>query len=127
MVEKEKLSEADAAVESDVSEIKETKYDDSTNISPEMNIAEANAVEAERGGGRRDITVSSLVHLLGIPNKDELKILDKKIDLVLNRLNSLAVKVDAIASDLSSGGLSSALVRIEEQLLTVRHKVDSGK
>ena len=101
--------------------VPETKYEDSTNISPDADVTELSAIEAKKGG--HDITVSSLIHLLGIPNKDELKILDKKIDLVLSRLNSLAVKVDAMASDLSSGELSSTLARMEDQLMALR----SGK
>ena len=123
MAEREKLIGTDAEIPG----IKETRYDDGVNISPEMSAPEANVPEAKKVAVGGEVMVSTLVHLLGIPNKNEFKILDKKIDLVLNRLNSLSAKVDAVAADLSSGGLVSALTRIDEQLLSIQQNMDNGK
>ena len=155
MAEKEKIVEADKAAKTDkaadavkatepevpeVREIKETKYDDSVDISPAgagmstpevaaetATTPEAAAHEAKKVGAGGEITASTLVHLLGIPNKSEFKILERKMDLVLNRLNSLSTKIDAVVTDLSSGSMASALARIDEQLLAVQQKIDSKK
>ncbi|MDR2338154.1 MAG: hypothetical protein LBE20_05855 [Deltaproteobacteria bacterium] len=71
-----------------------------------------------------DITVSTLVHLLGVPTKDEFNILDKKIDLVFNKLDSLTSKLNMLASDLSTSSLNSTLERIDEQLLSIKDKIN---
>jgi hypothetical protein len=72
----------------------------------------------------RDTSVSTLVNLLGVPTKDELKILDKKIDLILNKLDSLIAKVGTLSSELSTGSLNSALERIDELLISIKAKVE---
>ena len=122
------------ATETETPEIKDTKYDDSVNISPEMSAPEASAApeavgaaESKKTGAGGEITASTLLHLLNIPNKNEFKILEKKIDLVLNRLNSLSSKIDTVVADISSGGIASALTRIDDQLLAVQHKMDDKK
>ena len=133
MAEKDKLTEADKTADIEIPEVKETKYDDNVNISPEGSSHEANvahetsALESKKMGAAGEITASTLLHLLNIPNKNEFKILEKKIDLVSSRLNSLSAKIDTIVSDISSGSLMSALTRIDEQLLAMQQKVDSKK
>ena len=136
MAEKEKNIEAekvsaevnaaqDEAEVSEVREIKETRYDDGVNISPEISAPEAgSAAEAKKTGAGGDITAATLVHLLGIPNKNEFKILEKKMDLVLNRLNSLSTKFDTVVTGMSSDNLLATLTRIDEQLVVIQQKLD---
>jgi len=128
MTEKDKLTETDKTESVEIPEVRETKYDDDISINPEMSTPETStAVESKKTGAGGEITAATLLHLLNIPNKNEFKILEKKIDLILSRLNSLSAKVDTVVSDISSGSMMSALARIDEQLLAVHQKIDSKK
>jgi hypothetical protein len=71
-----------------------------------------------------DMSISTFIHLLGVPTKDELNILDKKIDLIVSRLDSVVSKINMLSSDLSTGSLSSTLERIDEQLLSIKEKIN---
>ena len=73
-----------------------------------------------RRSGGRDLQVSALVHLLGLPTKDELKVLEKKVDLITNKLTTLGVKVDRLMTEMTQSDLSSALDRIDSQIADLR-------
>ena len=70
--------------------------------------------------GSRDLQVSALVHLLGLPTKDELKVLEKKVDLLSNKLTSLAGKVDRMLSELSQTEIIGAVERAELQVADLK-------
>ena len=66
--------------------------------------------------GSRDLQVSALVHLLGLPTKDELKVLEKKVDLLSNKLTSMAGKLDRVLSEISQAEIIGAIERAELQV-----------
>ena len=70
--------------------------------------------------GSRDLQVSALVHLLGLPTKDELKVLEKKVDLLSNKLTSMAGKLDRMLSEISQAEIIGAVERAELQVADLK-------
>ena len=69
-----------------------------------------------RRSGGRDLQVSALVHLMGLPTKDDYKVLEKKVDLLSNKLSSLAVKVDRLLTEISQTEIIGAIERVDMQV-----------
>ena len=80
------------------------------------------AIEEKKKGsaGSRDLQVSALVHLLGLPTKDELKVLEKKVDLLSNKLTSMAGKLDRVLSEISQAEIIGAIERAELQVADLK-------
>ena len=78
--------------------------------------AELENKEDKRRSGGRDLQVSALVHLMGLPTKDDYKVLEKKVDLLSNKLTSLAVKVDRVLTEISQSEIIGAIDRVDMQV-----------
>ncbi|MCC6932623.1 MAG: hypothetical protein IT292_05145 [Deltaproteobacteria bacterium] len=89
--------------------------DDSPNIE-----TEGKDNKRRPGTGGRDLQVSALVHLMGLPTKDDYKVLEKKVDLLSNKLTSLAVKVDRVLTEISQSEIIGAIERVDLQISDLR-------
>ena len=58
---------------------------------------EENSAESASIAMRRDVPVSALVHLLGLPTSAELSVIESKVDTLSARLSSLGTKYDRLS------------------------------
>ncbi len=68
----------------------------------------------------QDVSAATLVRMLGIPTKTEIKILETKLDLLINKINSLTTKFDTANKDFANHDLSSTLERIETCIYSLK-------
>ena len=71
-------------------------------------------------GSSRELTVSSLVHLMGLPTGLQIGVLDTKLDLVAAKLSTVQAKLEKIQTQMELLTTESPLERIEFQLTEVR-------
>lgn len=80
--------------------------------------AERRAAGAVPGG--REVPVSTVVHLLGLPTATQLSMLEGKIDILTTRVTSITSKLDRIASELALIKNDATTDRIDFQLNDIR-------
>lgn len=83
-------------------------------------VSEGTEEKKKASVGSRDIQVSALLHLLGLPTKDEFKVLEKKVDLLGNKLSSLSAKLDRMLSEISQAEIIGAVERAETQVADLK-------
>lgn len=71
-------------------------------------------------GTNRELTISSLVHLMGLPTGTQVGVIDTKLDLIAAKLTTLQSKLDRLQSQLDLVTTNSPMERIEFQLTEVR-------
>lgn len=74
----------------------------------------------QRSGLNRELTISSLVHLMGLPTATQMNVLDTKLDLLTSKLGIIQSKLERIQSHLDLVSANSPIERIEFQLNEVR-------
>jgi hypothetical protein len=67
-----------------------------------------------------EVPVSALVHLMGLATAAEVKTLETKLDLLLSRFTAVSLKVERIATQLSTLSTELSLERMELQLTDIR-------
>lgn len=84
-----------------------------------------NASSGERevgsGPGKRDMGVSTLMHLMGVASSRELHILENKIDALTSKITSLGLKIERVSKVVSQTHDESYLDRIDFQLADIRN------
>jgi hypothetical protein len=106
------LTEASVLEETKLSEdsLVQNETDNSFQIKKRNNIASTN----------RELTVNSLMHLMGLPTNSQVNLLDTKLDLILSKLGLLQSKVDRLQSQFELINSQSQLERVEFQLTEIR-------
>ncbi|MDD2943397.1 MAG: hypothetical protein PHC51_10585 [bacterium] len=85
------------------------------------------ALAAPRASTGRDVTVSSLLHLMGLPTVGSIELLEKKVDILSSKLASITVKIDRLVAQVNKTAGESYLDRIDYQLSELRTILKSGK
>lgn len=80
-----------------------------------------------RASGGREVTVSSLLHLMGVPTNASIELLEKKVDILSSKLAAITVKIDRLVAQVSKSTSESYLDRIDSQLSELRNILKSGK
>lgn len=84
----------------------------------------ASPVVSERKGGMglgREMTISTLVHLLGVSTAAEVDVLENKVDTLTNELRTVNSRLEKIASQIQSLSGETMLERIDLQLSDIRN------
>lgn len=68
----------------------------------------------------RDLTVTALLHLMGLPTGSQLTVLDSKLDLVMTKLSTLQAKIDRMNSQFELLTTTSGTERLEFQISEIR-------
>ena len=68
----------------------------------------------------RELTVNSLIHLMGLPTTVQLNVVDTKLDLLTSKLSTIQSKLERIQSQLDLVTTNSPMERIEFQMTEVR-------
>ena len=71
-------------------------------------------------GGSRELAVSTLIHLMGLPTSNELAVLETKVDSVARKVNTLSLKIDRLAKESDERDFGSVLDRIDLQIADLR-------
>lgn len=101
---------------------KETAADsDSSELVTELKAAVEEAVggPAVSTSGTREMTLATLVHLLGLPTAQQLSAVENKIDLLLAKLGSITARIELLERQKESGG-ENAISRIDFQLTEIK-------
>lgn len=88
-------------------------------------VSAVGATGAERRGAAsgttgRDVPVSTVVHLMGLPTAAQLALLEGKIDILTTRVTTVTTKLERIASELSLIKNDATTDRIDFQLNDIR-------
>jgi hypothetical protein len=78
------------------------------------------APQTAAGGTTRDLMVSTLVHLMGLPTGKQLEVLETKVDAVASKLTTLSLKLDRLAAQEDERDMGSVLDRIDLQIADLR-------
>lgn len=70
--------------------------------------------------GRTDMPVSAVARLLGVATQSDLTLLDGKIDLLINKLNLMQVRVEKLVTSVGGMPTGADLERIDVQLGSLR-------
>lgn len=70
--------------------------------------------------GSRELTIQSLVHLMGLPTGVQVSVLDTKLDLISARLGTIQSKIDRLQSQIDIVLNESQSERMEFQLTEIR-------
>lgn len=109
-----------------IDEIQETSLDSEVESPAESlsNGAEEaeslNAHGASRGPIGRDVPISALVHLLGLPTSSELSVIESKIDMIGAKLSSVGAKVDRLSQQIGTLANEFYIDRIDFQISEIR-------
>ncbi|HQH26305.1 MAG TPA: hypothetical protein PLP17_02825 [Oligoflexia bacterium] len=74
----------------------------------------------------REMTVSTFVHLLGLPTTSQLDVLESKIDSLTAKLNTVFARVERISAQLDGAKNDTMLDRLEFQLTDIRNLLKKG-
>lgn len=75
---------------------------------------------AVAGRASHEMTVPTMIHLLGLPSAAEIRILENKVDALTNEMKMIALKFDRLVSQLDRKNDDSALERIDYQISDVK-------
>ena len=78
------------------------------------------ALLEKRAGGSREMSLSTLVHLLGLSTASQVNLIDSKFDVVNSKLTTMLAKIDRISADLAALKSDSAMDRIDFALTEMR-------
>lgn len=78
--------------------------------------AVAAALAANPEKARGDVSASTIARMMGVATTLEIKVLEQKVDLLSTKFNSVALKLDKMASALSSAPTGGDLERIDLQI-----------
>jgi len=67
--------------------------------------------------GQRDLPISTIIRMMGLPTKSELVVLEQKLDALTTKVNNLGSKLERIVSNFEHG---SEFDRIDVQLTDIR-------
>lgn len=81
--------------------------------------AAASGLQTESAKGR-DLTVSTLVHLMGLPSHHQIAVLEAKLDAITSKITALSSRVDRFSKHVSSLTNEQYLDRIDFQLADIR-------
>jgi hypothetical protein len=68
----------------------------------------------------RDMNLSTFIHLLGLPTAAQMALLDSKVDVLMNKLTAMSLKLERLAADLSAVRGDAAVDRIDLQISEIR-------
>ena len=74
----------------------------------------------ERSDAAGEMSLTSLVHLLGLPTSSQIDLIETKLELVATKLNSLAQKLERSLGESHSSEVEVRLGRIDLQLAELR-------
>lgn len=96
----------------------------SGDVNPGASSAAPDAGADRRAGGLpssgRDISLTTLVHLLGLPTATQVDLLETKLDLLSTKVSQILVKLDRLVTDLSTMKNDATVDRIDFQLSDIR-------
>lgn len=72
------------------------------------------------GSATRELTVSTLIHLMGLTTSNELAVLETKVDSIARKVNTLSLKLDRLAKESDERDFGSVLDRIDLQIADLR-------
>lgn len=73
-----------------------------------------------QASAKREMPVSTLVRLMGVPTSQDLTILESKLDIILTKISSLSARMDRMEKYRTESQSESYLERIDYQLAEVR-------
>lgn len=68
----------------------------------------------------RDVPVSALVHLLGLPTSAEIQVIESKLDILSSRISAIASKVDRLSQQVGTLANEFYIDRIDFQISEIR-------
>ena len=91
------------------------------NFDPKENVesSESDRVAIELGKSR-ELTVSTLFHLMGLPSQQQLGVIEAKLDSLSNKLTALSSRIDRMSKYMSTSSNEQYLDRIDFQLADLR-------
>lgn len=88
---------------------------------PEIPAAPATEDEKPRTSATsREVPVSTIVHLLGVPTQQDIRVLESKIDMLSSKLTAVALKLDRVAGQVATMANEFYLDRIDFQISDIR-------
>ena len=90
--------------------------------SPEAGIPQMPPAARMRGAGApaRDLPISTLMHVLGLPSARQLEMVEAKVDSLTRKLSALSTKIDQLSKALEGEGSEGTIERIDYQLSNIR-------
>ena len=70
--------------------------------------------------GSRDVPVSTVVHLMGLPTASQLSLLEGKIDVLTSKIGTITAKIERLSSEVSLLKSDATIDRIDFQLNDLR-------
>jgi len=83
---------------------------------PEPEVLLEPQVSLPNNSQHRELSVTTLLHLMGMPTGSQLTVMDTKLDLVLTKMATLQAKIDRINSQFETSGTE----RLELQVTEIR-------
>ena len=68
----------------------------------------------------REVPVSTIVHLMGLASQADFSMLDNKLDMLNSKITAMQLKIDRLASQLSSQTQETYIERLDFQIADIR-------
>ena len=98
--------------------------EDSSRVKAEGTEASSAAATLQRRMGTvgtgREISLATLVHLMGLPTANQISLLETKIDLLTNRVGQVLAKLERMSHELENMKSDATIDRIDFQLTDIR-------
>ncbi len=110
-------------------EIEENTHPESTDSTDSVetkvqNVSDTgNRAASGTAGSSRDLMVSTLMHLMGLPSSKQLGVLERKVDALAGKLTALSLKIDRYAGKKEDTEIDGVLERIDLQIADLRNLI----
>lgn len=91
-----------------------------TALSAEPKFSELKPLVDAKKAASRDVPISTVVHLLGLPTAQQLSILEGKVDLLNTKLSSVLSKLEKMGTEISAIKADATVGRIDFQINEIK-------